>query len=145
MNPHQALGILMAVMVTAGLVPRQPDSLAPAAPNETKTRDAKESEETTRLAEAELPNWKCWKGVDRKTELKLQPKSVLRWTNPEIGRVYGNVYLWTADGRPEVVMSLLKSWAPADDLHAEMHSLSLETLEAKRAGRTLWQPKNSGV
>src|SRR5262245_14396199 len=121
MNRHRAFGFLMALLFAA-------DTLAVAAPEETTARDRKESEETTSLAEAELPNWRFWKG---KTDLKLETNSVLRWTNPEIGRVYGNVYVWTSDGRPEIVMSLLKSWKPADDLHAEIQSLSLEPLEAK--------------
>src|SRR5262245_41751123 len=139
MNAHRALGILMALIVTALPGPRWPDARAAAA-DETKTRDAEESDETTRLARAELPNWELWKGADRKTALKLEEQPVLRWTNPEIGRVYGDVYLWMADGRPEAVMSMLKSWDPADTLHAEMHTLSLEPLEAVRGGTTVWQP-----
>jgi hypothetical protein len=121
---HRAVWILTALIVTAGLCRRQADFLAAEAPHETKARDAVESEETTRLIKAELPNWEFWKGTDRKSGLKLEPKSVLRWTNPGTGRVYGDLYLRTADGRPEVVMSLFKAWDPADGFHAEMHSLS---------------------
>lgn len=36
-----------------------------------------ESEETSQLILAELPNWKLWSGADREHELMLHPKSVL--------------------------------------------------------------------
>ena len=80
MNRHRTLGFLIALMLAVSLSPRRPSSFATAAPDETKARDAEESEETTRLIVAELPNWKLWKGTDRKTGLKLEAKSVLRWS-----------------------------------------------------------------
>jgi hypothetical protein len=42
-------------------------------------------------------------------------------------------------------MSLFKSWEPATGFHAEMHTLSLEALEAERDGKRVWQPTNPGV
>jgi hypothetical protein len=116
-----------------------------AEPDDAKARDMQESEETTRLIKAEQPNWKLWKGPDRKHELALESKSVLRWTNPGTGRVYGDLYFWTAAGRPEVVMSLFKAWDPPDGFHAEMHSLALEMVEAERSGKTVWAPSKPGV
>jgi hypothetical protein len=133
--------VLLAVS-TAVLQPR----VVPAADlQEAKERDAAESEETTRLIKAELPNWTFWKGPARETKLKLETKSVLRWTNPGTGRVYGDLYLWTADGRPEVIVSLFKAWDPPDGFHAEMHSLSLGELEAERDGTRFWQPTEPGI
>jgi len=105
---------------------------------------AQESDETTRLIRAELPKWKLWSG-DREHELTLNPKSVLRWTNPGVGRVYGDVYLWTRDGRPEAVISFYKAWKPAWGFAAEMHSLSLTGLSAEREGALRWQPTKAGI
>jgi hypothetical protein len=119
--------------------------LPAAEPREAKARDAEESEETTRLIKAELPNWAFWMGPDKQTALKLEPKSVLRWTNPGTGRIYGDLYLWTANGRPEVVMSLFKTWDPPDGFHTEMHSVSLDELEAERDGMRFWQPTKPGI
>jgi hypothetical protein len=104
-----------------------------------------ESEETSRLILAELPNWKLWSGADREHELTLHPKSVLRWTNPSVARVYGDVYLWTRDGRPEAVMSFYKIWEPDRQFTAEMHSLSLTGLSAERNGALRWQPTKAGI
>jgi hypothetical protein len=116
-----------------------------AEPSDTKSRDAQESVETTHLIKAELPNWKLSRVGDRKIDLKVEPTSVLRWTNPGMGRVYGDLYLWIADGRPEVVMSLFKTWEPAHGFHAEMHSLALTAVEAERDGKIVWQPLKPGV
>jgi hypothetical protein len=94
---------------------------------------------------AELPNWKLWSGADREHELTLHPKSVLRWTNPGVARVYGDVYLWTRAGRPEAVMSFYKFWEPYSQFTAEMHSLSLTGLSAERNGALRWQPTKGGI
>src|SRR5579872_5938084 len=110
-----------------------------------KSRDNEESEETLRLIEAELPNWKLWKGRGHASELQLEPKPVLRWTNPGTGRLYGDVFVWTQNGRPEVVMSLYKAFKPAWGFTAEMHSLSLAGVEAQRDGAVVWQPPKAGV
>ena len=110
-----------------------------------KSRDNEESEETLRLIETELPNWKLWKGPGHARELKLEPKPVLRWTNPGTGRLYGDVFVWTLNGRPEVVMSLYKAFKPAWGFTAEMHSLSLSGVEAQRDGAVVWQPTKAGI
>lgn len=104
-----------------------------------------ESEETTRLIRAELTKWKLWSGADGEHELTLNPKSVLRWTNPEVARVYGDVYLWTRDGRPEALISFYKGWKPNWPFTAEMHSLSLDPITGKREGAVLWRPTKPGV
>jgi hypothetical protein len=118
---------------------------ADADPPAADSRDAQESDQTTRVVQAELPKWKMWTGADRKRELKLEPKSVLRWTNPGTQRVYGDVFVWTIDGRPEAVMSLFKVWDPPRGLHSEMQSLSLDEIAAERDGREIWNPNKPGL
>src|SRR6476660_2927642 len=76
---------------------------------DSKTRDSEELRETARLIQADLPRWKLRMG-SKATELKLNPKPILRWTNPATGRMHGEIYVWTARGRPEVVLSLYKVW-----------------------------------
>jgi hypothetical protein len=118
---------------------------AAAADDDKDSLSKQESEETSRLIRAELPNWKLWSGADREHELTLHPKAVLRWSNPGVGRVYGDVYIWTRDGRPEAVMSFFKWWKPITDFTAEMHSLSLAGLSAEREGGLRWQPTKAGI
>jgi hypothetical protein len=115
------------------------------APDDPESRAAEERETTTKLIEADLPQWKLWSDGDREHGLTLEPKPVLRWTNPGVGRVYGDVYLWTRKGRPEAVMSFYKAWQPKYDFTAEMHSLSLTEIAAERDGVLLWQPQKAGI
>jgi len=134
----------LLLFLAAVSFPGLPTSVAAEA-DEAKSRSKEELEATARLITAELPQWKLWKGANHARELKLEPKSVLRWTNPGIGRLYGDVYVWTADGRPEVVMSLYKAWEPEWGFAAEMHSLSVEAISAERDGELVWQPPEAGV
>ena len=49
-------------------------------------------------------------GSDR--PLTLQPEPVLKWSNPVVGTVYGDVFVWTDQGRPEAVASIYKFYSP---------------------------------
>src|SRR5262245_36351404 len=89
------------------------------APDDSESLAAEEREATSKLIEADLPQWKLWSDGDRERGLVLEAKPVLRWTNPGIGRVYGDVYIWTRNGRPEAVMSFYKAWQPKYDFTAE--------------------------
>jgi len=111
---------------------------------EPDSREALELRETKRLIEAELPRWQFEIGEDRKA-LVLQPKPVLRWTNPATSRVYGDIYVWTLDGRPEVVMSLYKGWRPAWGFTGEFHSLALANLVGRRERAVAWKCDQPGV
>ena len=99
---------------------------------------------TSRLIQAELPLWRIAVGTD-KTELKLEPNPILRWTNPATGRIYGDIYVWTAGGRPEAVMSLYKAWQPAWGFTGEFLSLSESNLLARRDQAVLWKCDQAGI
>src|SRR5262249_16651986 len=88
--------------------------------------------------------WRFRSGAARDIELKLQPKSILKWANPGMGRVHGGVYIWTADGRPEVVMALFKVWDPVWGFQAEMHSLSQDEMTVDRDAKAVGQPDQPG-
>jgi hypothetical protein len=140
------LSVSRLLLVVAALLVLHAPTIGVSLSAETdKDQQPEEVQETARLITAELPRWKLWKGADHARELKLEPKAILRWTNPTVGRLYGDVYVWTADGRPEVVMSLYKAWEPAWGFAAEMHSLSLTEISAERDGRSMWQPSKAGI
>jgi hypothetical protein len=75
----------------------------------------------------------------------LHPEPVLRWSNPIAGALYGNVYLWTAHGRPEVVASIHKWYSPARVRENEFQSLSLGTFIGERDGAPVWNSGRPGV
>lgn len=90
--------------------------------------------------------------------LEFQPKNLFQYTNPvrEYGQ-HGAFFVWTLDGRPEVVGTV---WSTIDrqdktkrNVAHEIHSLSLAPLESKRpavtdvAGRTVpqWSTGGPGI
>ncbi|HVX12348.1 MAG TPA: hypothetical protein VHC22_14290 [Pirellulales bacterium] len=99
---------------------------------------------TTELIEAELPRWEVARGTEA-VDLKLDPKPILRWTNPATGRMHGEIYVWTMNGRPECIMSLYKVWEPAWGFAGELQSLSAAKLVAKRSQSMAWKCDEPGV
>jgi len=112
---------------------------------EEPTLEAQEQAETDRLIKAELPNWAFRAGLEKDRPLVMEPKSLLRWSNPGTGRVYGDVFVWKDNGRPAVVMSLFKAWEPANGFHVELHSLSGDELTGEREGQPVWNPRQPGI
>ncbi len=82
-------------------------------------------------------------GVDPPAMLREQP--ILRWSNPERGQVYGNVFLWTHRGRPVVVGSLFKWFSPFTHESHEFHSLSVGELAGEYESREVWRATQPGV
>src|SRR4051794_35276509 len=56
--------------------------------------------------------------------LTLQPEPILRWSNPVVGSIQGDVFVWTSKGRPEVVGSFYKWYAPFTHRTNEFVSLA---------------------
>jgi hypothetical protein len=82
-------------------------------------------------------------GRDR--PLTLQSEPVLKWSNPVVGTIYGDVFVWTSQGRPEAVASIYKFYSPLSHRANEFHSLALGRLSAARDGTTVWIPARPGV
>lgn len=133
-----------ALRIAAGCVMMAAALAAGAAENEPGSRHSEELRRTTALIHGELPRWKVAMGTDQ-LDLKLDPKPILRWTNPATGRLHGEVFVWTADGRPECVMSLYKGWEPAWGFCGELQSLSLTRLVAERNQFIAWKSNEAGI
>jgi hypothetical protein len=82
-------------------------------------------------------------GSDR--PLTLQAEPVLKWSNPVMGTIYGDVFVWTADGRPEAVASIYRFYSPDPHRANEFHSLALGKLTAERDGASAWTPSRRGL
>jgi hypothetical protein len=78
-------------------------------------------------------------------EFRLIRKPILKWSNPIRGSVYGDVYIWTLKGRPEVVGSFLEWFEPIQSKEVELHSLSLGPLVAERPDQLSWTTDKAGV
>ena len=78
--------------------------------------------------------------------MQLEPKPLLRWSNPVLGSFHGSVYLWTDKGRPAVVASIYKKYVPLPHhLGIEFHSLTDGPAKAERDGNADWAPERGGI
>jgi hypothetical protein len=82
-------------------------------------------------------------GSDRPLTLKAEP--ILKWSNPVKGSIYGDVFIWTENGRPEAVASIYKWYSPHTHRANEFHSLALDKLIGERDGAPVWTPSRPGL
>jgi hypothetical protein len=137
-----ALALLLAALCAAVAL-GQPPAAGEAAPSDSPANreqiDAalKLTTEAAGKYEIMLP------GHDSPAKLIKEP--VLRWSNPAVGEVHGNVFLWTVDTRPAAVGSLFKWFSPHKHTSHEFQSLAEGKLSAKYEGREVWTTKSAGV
>jgi hypothetical protein len=82
---------------------------------------------------------------DQRERPEPQPEPILSFTNPILGAVYGDLYLWTYRGRPEVVASFVKWYHPFNHRTHEFQSLSLGPIIGERSGEPVWFSNRPGV
>jgi hypothetical protein len=98
----------------------------------------------------EAQQYEIFLGTDRKIALQLETKPVFRWAEPTSRNQFnGVIYVWTHDGRPEVIGSI---WAKGEmdrpgkrTLCHTFHSLATGPLEAVRNGDSWWTPTKAGI
>jgi hypothetical protein len=77
--------------------------------------------------------------------LTLRPEPVLKWSNPLVGEIYGNDFVWTSKGRPEVVWSLHRWYRDGPHEAVEYLSLSTDRVVAEKDGQVIWHPSRPGI
>src|SRR5262245_28017022 len=80
-------------------------------------------EETLRLALVEARSYEIRVAAGPVARLELNPKSILRWSNPITG-AYGELLVWTRQGRPLVIASVYQYYLPDRYLAIAFQSLS---------------------
>ena len=133
-------------MLIAGLLLVAPLYLAVALAEDTKPVATDQSNNAKRLLALHLNHaeeYEIYRNRDRREKLNLERHPVYVWTNPiRSGGQNGAVFVWTYNGRPEVVGSIFSY--PVDgrrQLLHELHSLSAEILVPVREAAQQWQPK----
>lgn len=116
------------------------DDLPPNAPSreDHSTEALRITTAAAKLYEFELAN-------EPPRKLDFHPNSILRWSNPVAGEIYGNVFVWTLNGRPMVIGSIYQWYSPMTHGSHEFQSLATEPLEGKREGAPVWLAKQSGI
>lgn len=108
--------------------------------------DDDQAAEAGRLIAQEIGKIELRTGTgDSAVLLERSKSSILHWTNPTLGTLYGDVFVWTKNGRAEAVASTYKFYSPFKIMGIEFQSLSRETLEAKYDGKTFWTPKGGDL
>ncbi|HEX5103103.1 MAG TPA: hypothetical protein VFV87_04800 [Pirellulaceae bacterium] len=79
-------------------------------------------------------------------KLALEKEPVLRWSNPARTGEDGATFIWTLDGRPEMIGTVF-TYLYNDKINRkhEYHSLATEPLAAEFRGKEVWSPKAAGV
>ena len=107
--------------------------------------DAERQAAANRLADMEELAKACVlsRNVDTTRSYVLEPKPLLRWSNPISGIVDGSLWLWTDNGRPVATVDIFtgKNWAGWTH-HCQ--SLSAEPFECRQQKQVRWNPQQPG-
>lgn len=117
----------------------KPDAMAQ--PDDVRERTA----ETLDCGRVEAAAYVIRTGKGDQEPIELHPESILQWNNSVNQSVFGNIFIWTRNGRPEVVASIYRFYSPKVDFAAEFQSLSLEPLIVRRDGDEVWTPREPGI
>lgn len=102
--------------------------------------------EAAKLIAQEIAKVKLWSGTtDDASSLPRSESSILHWTNPTQGTIYGDVFVWTKNGRAQAVVSVVKGYSPFMTMSMEFQSFSREPLQATYGGKKIWAPKVGDV
>jgi hypothetical protein len=82
---------------------------------------------------------------DDRVPIELHEESLLQWNNSVNQSVHGNIFVWTKNGRPEVVASIYRFYSPKVEFAAEFQSLSLDPLVVEKHGTQVWAPQQPGI
>lgn len=108
--------------------------------------DKERAEIVLELATEKASHLEFYLGADQKTKMTLHPRSLLRWSNPVTTALYGEVFIWTAKGRPEVIVSMHKFFQPnRRHMTGEFHSLARGPITARQDKQTFWACQEPGI
>jgi len=102
-------------------------------------------EAALKLTKAEAEKYTFTLQDESRPSAKLLTEPVLRWSNPAVGEIHGNVFLWTVDERPAAIGSLFKWFTPHTHMSHEFHSLAEKPLVGRYDGRDVWTTGAPGL
>src|SRR5918994_1401878 len=100
--------LFLATLLTAA-------GIEPASPAEEAKEESRRRDDVAQLAPAKARQVELLVGDDEPQEAVLRAEPLLRWSNPTAGSVYGEVYLWSARGRPAAIASIYRWYHPFKD------------------------------
>jgi hypothetical protein len=116
----------------------------PVAPENADTKA--EAEEARAVAKKVVGEYEFKLDKSSETKLELDEKPVLRWLLQLDRRFYSDVYVWTHEGRPEVVAAITNVYGGRRRaMETEIHSLSTGLPLLSHEGNVVWEPERPGV
>lgn len=109
-----------------------------------KPEDPVRSREAAQRILALANQYEFFADAERRTRFELQSKPVLVYSNPVRGEVFGNIFVWTHRGRPEVIGAVF-DYRTEQRVDSEFHLLSNRDTAAFRDGRLFLNPSRAGI
>ena len=98
---------------------------------------------------AEAAEYRMFLEEDRSKTLQLRETPIIIWSNPVRNGDDGAVFVWTRNGRAEVVGQVFSFVARGKPnmrgVRHALHTLSLQPVTAEHDGRRVWYPKRPGI
>ena len=102
-------------------------------------------EEVTQWAKSTVASLK-FRDAASDTEFQPHSRSLIRWTNPVIGQVYGDSFLWLDKGRPAVFLSIYALYErDAGHRRLTFQSLHEQPVTGSLGGTDFWSPDKPGL
>lgn len=122
-----------------------PGEKGPHAPDSAVTQEARRRAEVSRVAGAKVGQLSVLAGNKNALTAVLRPEPLLRFSNPTIGSVYGEVFLWTVAERPAAIGSIYQRYDRPSGWIIELVSTSELPIRACENDETLWQAEPAGI
>jgi hypothetical protein len=138
MHPFSCLLSMVIVVASSSILPGQQQS-------KTEDIEKEESNSALRRATRELSEWKIVLENEAHTTAICDKSSSLRWSWSDNGRLYGNVYVYSAKGRPVAIVEFFSWFTPIEGDYFQCTSLTSLPMAATRSGEEIWRPQSSSV
>lgn len=114
---------------------------------EARADEIEREESNTALSRAtqELGEWQIVLENEEHTKAVSDKLSLLRWSWSDNGRLYGNVYIYSAEGRPVAIVEFFSWFTPIEGDFFQCTSLTDIPMTATRSSVEIWRPRKSNV
>jgi hypothetical protein len=131
----------LLVLLLLGQGPGQP----PAPPAAEQPDNQAEADEARAVAKLLAGEYVFQLDKESGIELRREPEPVFRWLLQLDRRFYSDVYVWTHEGRPEVVAAITNVYGPRRAMETEIHSLSAGLPLLSHMEKVVWEPERPGI
>ena len=103
-----------------------------------------DDDEASARLEALAGRYEFFADASRKAKFERERKPLLKYTNPVRGEVSGSVFVWTHQGRPEVIAAVF-DYRTERTIYSELHTLARAGTVGDRDGKEFWKPPEAGA